>query len=147
MLKRAKRLRPSKQIVKAKDAPAPEAKRKPNAPLLPIDNGQVERAASLGCTVEEIAVLVGVGRSTFLQRVIDDPDLAECLERGRAMGKSTLRRLQWKLAQEGNPTMLIWLGKQLLGQKDRHEHSGDPAAPMAPTAAIINVYVAPERER
>lgn len=30
----------------------------------------------------------------------------------------TLRRLQWKAAEGGNATMLIWLGKQLLGQKD-----------------------------
>jgi hypothetical protein len=32
-----------------------------------------------------------------------------------------LRRLQWKLARAGNATMLIWLGKQWLGQTDKVE--------------------------
>ncbi len=30
----------------------------------------------------------------------------------------TLRRMQMKLASEGNAAMQIWLGKQLLGQRD-----------------------------
>ncbi len=30
----------------------------------------------------------------------------------------TLRRMQMKLASEGNATMQIWLGKQLLGQRN-----------------------------
>jgi hypothetical protein len=30
----------------------------------------------------------------------------------------TLRRMQMKLASEGNATMQIWMGKQLLGQRD-----------------------------
>ena len=29
--------------------------------------------------------------------------------------------LRGREAQTGNPTMLIWLGKQLLGQRDKHE--------------------------
>jgi hypothetical protein len=33
----------------------------------------------------------------------------------------SLRRLQAKKAAEGNVTMLIWLGKQYLGQSDRQE--------------------------
>lgn len=35
----------------------------------------------------------------------------------RQGGKASLRRTQWKQA-ENNPTMAIWLGKQYLGQKD-----------------------------
>nr|DAG17072.1 MAG TPA: putative terminase small subunit [Caudoviricetes sp.]DAG39374.1 MAG TPA: putative terminase small subunit [Caudoviricetes sp.]DAP69627.1 MAG TPA: putative terminase small subunit [Caudoviricetes sp.]DAR04950.1 MAG TPA: putative terminase small subunit [Caudoviricetes sp.] len=33
------------------------------------------------------------------------------------VGKSSLRRSQWKLAEK-SATMAIWLGKQYLGQKD-----------------------------
>ncbi len=36
----------------------------------------------------------------------------------------SLRRLQWKAAKENNVTMLIWLGKQYLGQTDKQEVSG-----------------------
>ena len=36
-------------------------------------------------------------------------------------GRATLRRLQWQRANGGADTMLIWLGKQMLGQKDKVE--------------------------
>ena len=32
--------------------------------------------------------------------------------------------MQWQAAENGNPTMLIWLGKQMLDQKDKVENSG-----------------------
>ena len=35
--------------------------------------------------------------------------------------KTSLRRAQFELAMKGNPTMLIWLGKQYLGQNERTE--------------------------
>ena len=35
----------------------------------------------------------------------------------------SLRRMQFEKAQTGNTTMLIWLGKQMLGQKDKIETS------------------------
>ena len=39
------------------------------------------------------------------------------LERGRAKGRLSLRRSQMKMA-ESNPTMSIWLGKNVLNQTD-----------------------------
>lgn len=52
--------------------------------------------------------------------------MRDAWEHGRALGMLSLRRKQSEMAQEGNVTMLIWLGKQLLGQKDSTsiEHSG-----------------------
>lgn len=35
--------------------------------------------------------------------------------------KTSLRRAQFELAMKGNPTMLIWLGKQYLAQNERTE--------------------------
>jgi len=57
-------------------------------------------------------------------RLKDDPELQEVIDRGRAVGRATLRRMQWQAAENGNPTMLIWLGKQMLDQKDKVENSG-----------------------
>lgn len=37
--------------------------------------------------------------------------------------RTSLRRMQWSKAKEGNVTMMIWLGKQVLGQKDRVEET------------------------
>jgi hypothetical protein len=36
--------------------------------------------------------------------------------KGRDKGRGSLRRKQYQLALQGNPTMLIWLGKQWLNQ-------------------------------
>ena len=38
-----------------------------------------------------------------------------------ATAKPKLRRLQWRSAENGNASLLIWLGKQYLGQTDKQE--------------------------
>jgi predicted transcriptional regulator len=78
----------------------------------------VERAASIGCTVEDIAALLGLSRKTIYNHMEQDPELAEAMDRGRGMGRASLRRMQWEKAEAGSDTMLIWLGKVLCGQKD-----------------------------
>lgn len=34
-------------------------------------------------------------------------------------GRMSLRRKQWQAVENGNTTMLVWLGKQYLRQKDK----------------------------
>ena len=93
-------------------------------PRAEIDLAIVERSAAIGCTVDEISALLGIGRRTFYDHLRDDPELQAVLDRGRDTGRATLRRMQWQGAESGNATMLIWLGKQLLDQKDKLENSG-----------------------
>ena len=50
-----------------------------------------------------------------------DPEFQRIIDEARASGRATLRRLQWQRANGGSDTMLIWLGKQMLGQKDKVE--------------------------
>lgn len=90
-------------------------------PLKPINPDEVERLASIGCTLEEMALVLGCSIST-LERRFD-----EVIKRGRAHLKSSIRRMQLEAARNGNVTMLIWLGKQLLGQRDEAaiEHAGE----------------------
>jgi hypothetical protein len=90
----------------------------------------VQRAASMGCTMEEIATLCGMTRATFYQHMERHPKLKQIVEHGRVEGKFRLRALQWQGCEAGNSAMLIWLGKQLLGQKDNHVISGDPDRPV-----------------
>lgn len=99
-------------------------------PTAVIDMDIVRRAASIGCTLGEIAVLCGVHRHTFKIHCDADEALREAIEEGRERGKASLRRMQWQLAESGNPTMQIWLGKQHLGQSDKATVSGDPDAPL-----------------
>jgi hypothetical protein len=89
-------------------------------PLLPIDKKLVEGLASNGCTNEEIATLVGCSCNTIERR------FGGTLRKGRASLKMSLRRQQVEIAKAGNTTMLIWLGKQYLGQSDKQEvhHNG-----------------------
>lgn len=78
----------------------------------------MERMAAICCTMTEIAAVTGLSVDTLERRY------AEPIKRGREVGKATLRREQYRLAMNGNPTMLIWLGKQLLGQTDKVIHQG-----------------------
>lgn len=86
---------------------------------LDIDVEQIETAAAIGCTQDEIAILVSCSVRTLQSR----QDLREAYDRGLARMRKSLRRLQWEKAEEGNVTMMIWLGKQILGQKDRVEET------------------------
>jgi hypothetical protein len=79
---------------------------------LPIDPKVVEGMASVGATNEEIADFNGCSVDTITRR------FADILSKSRASMKIRLRRLQWTAASEGDRTMLIWLGKQVLGQSD-----------------------------
>jgi len=83
-------------------------------PKLDIDADKVEMLASFGCSTIEIARLHNCDESTIRLRFKNE------LERGRENMKIKLRQLQWKQAENGNTSLLIFLGKQYLGQSDRN---------------------------
>lgn len=83
-----------------------------------IDLPKIEMLAQLSCTMEEIGWHVGAARETIYHWIDVYPEVAEAIERGKANGRISLRRSQFKNALAGNVTMQIWLGKQLLGQRD-----------------------------
>ncbi len=90
-------------------------KRKRGRPKLDIDSDKVEMLASFGCSTVEIAKLHKCDEHTIRKRFKEE------LERGRESMKIKLRQLQWKQAENGNTSLLIFLGKQYLGQSDRNE--------------------------
>lgn len=81
-------------------------------PLKQIDVNLVEGLAHIGCTDTEIAVLCDCSVDTLTRR------FADILRKGRESLKMRLRRAQIRAAENGNVTMLIFLGKQYLGQRD-----------------------------
>jgi hypothetical protein len=101
------------------------------APPKVIDAEVAKRAASIGCTRDEIAAVLGVSPATLYNALKADETLRADIEEGLNHGRATLRRLQWQQANNGNATMLIWLGKQLLGQKDHVELGSDPNRPIS----------------
>src|SRR5579872_6128517 len=86
-------------------------------PRADIDLTELEKLCSLQCTDEEIAHWFGVSTRTIERRRLE-PEFAAVMDRGKAKGRISVRRLQMKLLDEGNATMGVWLGKQILGQMD-----------------------------
>ena len=103
------------------------------AKKIEIDWPTVDKLCQLQCTGEEIASVLGCSYDTLERRVKEEHTM-KCAEyiRQKAMGgRASLRRKQWAAADKGNVTMLIWLGKQYLGQKDKHEDEDqDEAIPL-----------------
>ncbi len=58
------------------------------------------------------------------------------MERGQQKGLISLRRKQMQAVEAGIPTMLIWMGKQLLGQKDKQELSGPNNTALIPLDVV-----------
>jgi hypothetical protein len=88
-------------------------------PRKEIDWDEVRRLAEIQCTQEEVASVLGVALSTLKQY----PQFSAIHKEGSEAGRKSLRRLQWDKANSGNTAMLIWLGKQYLGQRDRVDHT------------------------
>lgn len=81
-------------------------------PKIPIDAELVEKMASWGCKTVDIAEHFGCDSETITRRFMAE------LTKGRVGLRTNLRQWQLQSARGGNVVMLIWLGKQLLDQKD-----------------------------
>ena len=95
-------------------APSATSKREVVPPSLEV----IEGLGALGVRSDEIQELYGL-RGDYMKR----EEVVEALARGFARCKTNLRSWQMKCAQSGHPALLIWLGKQYLGQADRYEQS------------------------
>jgi hypothetical protein len=77
-----------------------------------------------GCSGAEIASMIGVSAPTLYDRCQIDNGLmfSEYSQQKREKGDSLLRKVQFEAAiKDKDRTMLIWLGKQRLGQKEKAE--------------------------
>jgi hypothetical protein len=100
--------------------------KKVGRPKLNIDPEQVIRLARLHCTMQEMADFFGCHRETLRDNFSSE------IAKGRSEGNISLRRKQWQIAVEkGNAVMLIWLGKQMLGQvNERLDAESDMPLPI-----------------
>lgn len=87
------------------------------ATKLPPTEEAIFRMAEIDCTYQEISAVLGI-TVTALSKSYSD-----IIKAGREHGKQSLKRAQFKTALKGNPQMLIWLGKQRLGQRDKVDNS------------------------
>lgn len=104
-----------------KAKPAPKKNGRPQA--IEPDKRTLATIRGLGriqATTRECAAVLGVSHQTFIATMQRHPVIAEVLEQGKELGKRSLRRTQFALAQS-NAGMAIFLGKNYLDQTDRQD--------------------------
>lgn len=74
---------------------------------------QIKTLARCHCPDNEIAAFMGVSENTIQRH------FGALLKESRDAGKCNIRAKQYRLAMDGNVSLLIWLGKQLLKQSDK----------------------------
>ena len=85
-----------------------------------INKKQFESLCAIQCTKEEICDVLDVTEKTLNRWCKEEygENFSLVFRQKKSLGKTSLRRHQWKLAEAGNYTMQIWLGKQMLGQSE-----------------------------
>ena len=81
-------------------------------PCKEINVELLEELARIGCTDEEMARILKCSPDTLTRR------FADSIKTARSEMKMSLRRIQIRLAENGNVAMAIWLGKQYLEQRE-----------------------------
>jgi hypothetical protein len=80
-----------------------------------LDATRIIKLASNGMTMREIAAFCDVSEDTLRA------NYSGSIKKGHELRNASLRKRQFDLAMAGNATMLVWLGKQYLGQADKIE--------------------------
>lgn len=97
-----------------------------------IDWLTVGKMLEADCTAVGIAEQLGISVDTLYKRCKSDNkvDFSAFAQQKKAKGDDLLKVKQYSLAMNGNVTMLIWLGKQRLGQSDKQQVTGDSGGPL-----------------
>lgn len=97
-------------------------------PRKEVDWDLVDSLCEIHCTKEEICSIIDMCEETLTTRCRETHDcsFSSYYKKACAGGKRSLRRAQFDSAYKGNATMLVWLGKQWLNQRDIPvEETGD----------------------
>lgn len=107
-------------------------KNKGGRPKKVLDYEMIDKLSMIQCTQDEIASCLGVNVKTLRA----DDKFLELYKKGQEKGRMSLRRYQFECAKKGNSAMLVWLGKQYLGQKDNIDVTANKMEDDALTVAI-----------
>ena len=107
--------KPVRRVVKKKPV-----KKANGRPRTVIDYKQVDTMCAIWCTGEEIASILEIDYDTLNATIKRDKKMgfSDYYKKKSAFGNMSLRRLQFKKAQDGNAPMQMFLGKVHLGQKE-----------------------------
>mgnify|MGYP003653313547 CR=1 FL=1 len=93
-------------------------------PTIELNYEELAEMCKIQCTGEEISAIFGIDYDTLDNRLKADGHggFSDYKQKKSAGGKMSLRRRQFKAAvEDGSVPMMIWMGKQLLGQSDKQE--------------------------
>ncbi len=93
-------------------------------PQSEINWDDVEYLLMCGCSGTEIAAKIGISAPTLYDRCQKDNNImfSDYSQEKKAKGDTLLKQTQFEAAvNDRDRSMLIWLGKQRLGQKDKTE--------------------------
>lgn len=88
-----------------------------------IDKEQFETLCGMQCIEQEILAVLKISDKTLNTWCNETygKNFSEVFAEKRQLGKTSLRRMQWESARKGNVTMQIWLGKNILEQRENIE--------------------------
>lgn len=97
-------------------------------PTKTIDKAQFEKLCALQCTMIEVCDFFDVTEKTLEKwcKQTYGETFSKVFQKKRNLGKISLRRNQMKLSEK-SATMAIFLGKNILGQKDSYSLEDDNA--------------------
>lgn len=105
-----------------------------------IDWQRVDELLEAGCLGTEIASFFGMHPNTFYDRVVAKYNMSftDYSSQKRATGEALIREAQYKKAiKKLDNSMLIWLGKQRLGQREDNSEKREPEEILQPFLEIM----------
>lgn len=109
--------------------------KKMGRPKIQIDQTQFEKLCNILCTLDDIAGFFDCSQDTIERwcKSTYAETFADVYKKKAAIGRVSLRRKQFEVAMSGDRSLLIWLGKQQLGQRDSFPDENQTA----PTVASV----------
>lgn len=101
----------------------PSKKNPPHRPQIPIDWNVVDKWLEADCTGTQVAGMLGIHADTLYNRCQQDKGVTFTVysNEKKSKGDAQLKIKQYSEAMGGDRGMLIWLGKQRLGQRENHD--------------------------
>lgn len=102
--------------------------KKMGRPLKEVDYDTIDKLCAINCNCEEIVAFLNcrdqteISEDTISRKIKQDHNktFAEYVkQKANSTCKVALRRAQMRLVQDGNPTMIIFLSKNMLGMADK----------------------------
>ena len=110
-------------------------------PTIQIDFEEVKKLCALFCTGVEIAWFLGISTDTLDTKIQESFDMSfsAFFKIHSSDGKISLRRKQFESAMNGNTALLIFLGKNYLGQTDKERPEDQDSLPESVNIGLVEI--------